>query len=186
MRISLPERLEDGVVALRPMRTDDAAAYASAFLDDPALGGLLGLEKDPDEASVRERIERQSERTEEDIKFVRLAIVDAPTDVFWGEVIVHSLHDHHRRGELGFWVAPGQRRRGVGSRAVALTVSWLFEALDLSRVEMTTIPENQIVPALARRLGFRQEGILRRRNVERGRRVDIVWFGLLREEWQGS
>jgi RimJ/RimL family protein N-acetyltransferase len=51
---------------------------------------------------------------------------------------------------------------------------------------MTTIPENQIVPALARRLGFRQEGILRRRNVERGRRVDIVWFGLLREEWQGS
>ena len=37
--------------------------------------------------------------------------------------------------------------------------------------------------ARGRGLGFRQEGVLRKRNVERGRRVDIVWFGVLREEW---
>jgi RimJ/RimL family protein N-acetyltransferase len=39
------------------------------------------------------------------------------------------------------------------------------------------------VAALARRLGFTREGVLRKRNVERGRRVDVVWFGVLREEW---
>jgi RimJ/RimL family protein N-acetyltransferase len=185
VRISVPERLEDGIVALRPMRPDDAAPYAAAFRDDPGLGRLLGVEKDPDEASIRERIEGQAERTE-DTKFVQLAITDAATDAFWGEIIVHSLHDHHRRGELGLWVVPGRRRRGVGFRAVALTLSWLFGELDLLRVEMTTTPENQVVPALARRLGFKREGILRSRNIERGQRVDIVWFGLLREEWAES
>jgi RimJ/RimL family protein N-acetyltransferase len=51
---------------------------------------------------------------------------------------------------------------------------------------MTTTPENPAVPALAQRLGFTQEGVLRSRNVERGQRVDLVWFGLLREEWQAS
>ena len=50
---------------------------------------------------------------------------------------------------------------------------------------MTTTPDNQAVFALARRLGFVQEGVLRRRNVERGVRVDVVWFGVLREEWAG-
>jgi RimJ/RimL family protein N-acetyltransferase len=25
--------------------------------------------------------------------------------------------------------------------------------------------------------------VLRQRNIERGRRVDVVWFGVLREEW---
>lgn len=182
MKISLPERLGDGTVALRAMKLQDAGAYAAAFRDDPGLGRLLGIEADPDEASMRERIERQSEPAGDDVTFIRFAIADAVTDAFWGEVLVHSLHDQHRRGEVGFWVVPGQRGRGVGSRAVTLVVSWLFEALDLLRVEMTTTPENEVVPALARRLGFTQEGVLRCRNVERGRRVDIVWFGLLREE----
>lgn len=59
-------------------------------------------------------------------------------------------------------------------------------SLDLLRVEMTTTPENPAVPALARRLGFTQEGVLRARNIQRGQRVDIIWFGVLREEWPGS
>jgi RimJ/RimL family protein N-acetyltransferase len=66
---------------------------------------------------------------------------------------------------------------------VALVVSWALAELDLLRVEMTTTPDNAGVFALARRLGFTQEGVLRKRNVERGRRVDVVWFGVLREEW---
>jgi ribosomal-protein-alanine N-acetyltransferase len=185
VKIVLPERMVDGDVALRPLRVEDAAPYAAAFVDDPDLGRLLGVETDPDEASIRGRIEAQAQPAE-DTKFVQLAIADAATDAFWGELIVHSLHDQHRRGEVGFWVMPGQRRRGVGSRAVVLTLSWLFGELDLQRVEMTTTPENLVAPALAERLGFTREGILRSRNIERGQRVGLLWFGLLREEWAGS
>jgi RimJ/RimL family protein N-acetyltransferase len=183
VRFSLPERLIDGDVAVRPMRPEDAAAYSAAFREDSDLGGLLGIETDPEEASTRQRIEAQTQGTDER-RFVQLAIADAMTDSFWGELIVHSLHDQHRRGEIGFWVVRAQRQRGVGSRAVALTLTWLFNELDLLRVEMTTTPENRVVPRLAQRLGFEQEGVLRLRNVERGQRVDIVWFGLLREEWE--
>jgi hypothetical protein len=28
--------------------------------------------------------------------------------------------------------------------------------------------------------------VLRKRDVERGRRVDVVFYGVLREEWQGD
>ena len=65
-----------------------------------------------------------------------------------------------------------------------LVVSWAFEELDVLRVELTTTPDNAGVFALAERLGFAHEGVLRKRNVERGERVDVVWFGVLREEWR--
>ena len=185
MRIDLPDRIGDAAVALRPMRPGDAAPYAAAFRADPDLGKLLGSEQDPDEESVLARVENQGRRAEEG-RGVVFAIADPATDAFWGSVTLHSFDWHSRRCEVGFWVVPAVRGRGVGSGAVALTLTWAFDTLDLLRVEMTTTPENQGVPALAARLGFTREGVLRARNIERGQRVDIVWFGLLREEWTGG
>jgi RimJ/RimL family protein N-acetyltransferase len=185
MRLELSEPLSDGRVTLRCMCAEDAAASARAFRDDPDLGRLIGVEHDPDEAGIGERIARQGEPAAQGRSF-QLAIVDAVSDAFWGTMILHSFDWHSRRAEVGFWLVPGARGRGIGSAAVTLAVSWAFEAYDLLRVEMTTTPENPAVPALARRLGFTQEGVLRARNVERGRRVDIVWFGVLREEWLGG
>jgi RimJ/RimL family protein N-acetyltransferase len=185
MRIELPESLTDGDVVLRRLRADDAAAYVAAFSADPELGRLLGMEEDPGEASVRERVGRLPDLAAEG-KLVELAVSEQGHDGFLGSMMLHSFDAHHRRCEVGFWLAPVARGRGLGSRAVSLAVSWAFAELDLQRVEMTTTPDNHAVPALARRLGFAREGVLRRRNVERGVRVDVVWFGLLREEWPGS
>ena len=98
-------------------------------------------------------------------------------------VLLHSYEEQHRRCEVAFWLIPGARRRGVGSQAVRLLVSWAMRELDLLRVELTTTSDNTPVDALARSLGFTREGVLRKRNIERGERVDVVWFGLLREEW---
>jgi RimJ/RimL family protein N-acetyltransferase len=174
VRIELPERLEGDGVLLRRLRPDDAPAYVAAFRADPELGRLLGMEEDPDEERVRKRAEAPP-----DAPFAELAIGDP----FAGTLILHSFDEHHRRCEVGFWLVPEARGRGLGSRAVALGVSWAFRELDLLRVEMTTTPDNAAVFALARRLGFTQEGVLRKRNVERGQRVDVVWFGVLREDW---
>jgi ribosomal-protein-alanine N-acetyltransferase len=184
VRLKLPDRFGDDRVTLRPLRLTDAEAYAAGFRDDPQMGRLLGLEEDPDESAARSLIEAQTAaRDHEDRTFFRVAIADPVTDALWGELIVHSLSAKHRRAEVGFWLAPGVRGHGVGSHAVSVLISWMFEALDLLRVEMTTTPDNPVVPALGRRLGFSQEGVLRARNFERGQRVDLVWFGLLREEW---
>jgi RimJ/RimL family protein N-acetyltransferase len=179
VRIELPKRLEGDDVLLRRLRPDDAAAYVAAFRADPELGRLLGMEEDPDEARIRKRAKQLAALAAEG-RIVELAIGEP----FAGTVILHSIDEHHRRCEVGFWLVPEARGRGLGSRAVALGVAWAFETLDLLRVEMTTTPDNAAVFALARRLGFTQEGVLRKRNVERGRRVDVVWFGVLREEWR--
>jgi RimJ/RimL family protein N-acetyltransferase len=182
VEIELPDRLTDGVVALRPPRADDAGPYAAAFRDDRDLGRLVGIERDPDEAEVLEGIEHNREHASQGTG-ASLSIADASSDEFLGLAILHSFAWQHRRCEVGFWLIARARRRGLGARGVALAVSWAFGALDLLRVEMTTTPDNAAVAGLAARLGFTREGLLRQRNVERGQRVDVVWFGVLREEW---
>ena len=184
MKIEIPERLSDETVALRPLRPADAQPYAAAFRSDPKLAWLAGYEEDPDEDWAQKRATQQPEWAAEG-RGLELAIANPETGAFWGSMTLHQLDWKDRRCEVGFWLVPDVRRRGVGTRATSLAVSWAFQTLDLLRVEMTTTPDNVVVPRLARRLGFTYEGTLRKRAVERGQRVDILWFGLLREEWAG-
>ena len=43
-------------------------------------------------------------------------------------------------------------------------------------------PQNVSIPRVAEKFGFTYEGTLRKRNFERGRRVDLLLWSLLREE----
>ena len=105
------------------------------------------------------------------------------SDAFLGLVIVHHVEAEQGRAEVGFWLAREARGAGLGRRALTLLVDWLFEHPWVRRLELTTTPDNAGALALAESLGFTREGVLRQRVVERGQAVDIVWFGLLREEW---
>jgi ribosomal-protein-alanine N-acetyltransferase len=172
-----PALLADDGVTLRPLRPDDAPAFAAAFVDDPELGSLVGFEEDPDEAWFRESFDGQERAGFE------LAVTAGGSDALLGIVIVHHVEVDHGRAEIGFWLAREARGTGLGRRAVTMVVDWLFEHPWVRRLELTTTPANAGALALAERLGFTREGMLRQRVVERGQPVDIVWFGLLRDEW---
>lgn len=181
MPIELPAEVRHGRAVLRPLRVQDAEPYVAAFAGDPDLGRLLGMEHDPVAEKIVERAEQMPALAEE-ARFVELAIEDE-RGAFAGSVTLHSFAPAHRRCEVGFWLTPAARGRGLGTDAVAAVAGWVFGALDYLRLEMTTTPDNPAVPALARRLGFTKEGLQRKRNVERGERVDVLLFGLLREDW---
>ncbi|MGI8714908.1 MAG: GNAT family N-acetyltransferase [Solirubrobacteraceae bacterium] len=180
MVIDIPQRLKAAGVTLRPIRTADTEPYAQAFVDDPNLGRLLGMERDPTSESLRERLANAHERAAQG-KGVELAI--ERKGGFAGSVLAHSFDWTHRRCEIGFWLVPGARHHGLGGAAVARLLDWVFAELPIDRVEMTTTSDNAATRAFARRMGFLEEGVWRQRNVERGRRVDLAQFGLLREEW---
>lgn len=97
--------------------------------------------------------------------------------------MLHTVSETHRRCEIGFWVIPSARRTGIASAAVERFLDWIFDTLPMDRVEMTTTPDNLPTRGLATRLGFTEEGTYRKRNLERGVRVDMMIFGLLRDEW---
>ena len=114
-------------------------------------------------------------------EFLGLAVTDPTKRPFLGHVMLHTLAWRHKRGEVGYWLVPAARGRGVGATAVSLLVEWAFAELELERIEITTTPDNTGARALAESLGFKAEGVMMARNLERGRRVDVLLLARLRK-----
>lgn len=166
---------------LRPEDTADAPEMARAFAEDPHLAVDWGIEEAPDEAQAREWLTGHAAPWAED-EGRHFTIADAASDQLLGGVNFHNIREDHRRAEVGFWLAPWARGRGIGSAAVAAACGWAFERWQLQRIEMTTLPDNAGALATAKKIGFTREGVLRSRNFERGKHVDIVMLGVLRGE----
>jgi RimJ/RimL family protein N-acetyltransferase len=66
-------------------------------------------------------------------------------------------------GELGYWMAPGSRRRGLLTEAARAVIDWGFsaDAAGLQRIEWRAVVGNVGSARAARALGFRYEGTLR-------------------------
>lgn len=89
-----------------------------------------------------------------------------------------------RSAEIGYWLAPQARGRGVMTRAARLAVDFGFDAegLDLERIAWSAFVGNWASWSVAWRTGFRFEGQVRRHAVQRGVRRDS-WVGtLLRDD----
>ena len=68
------------------------------------------------------------------------------------------------------------------TRAVSAMVAEAFGPWRLERVDLRIAEPNARSRAIAERLGFRQEGILRRAYTVRGESYDEVVYGLLAED----
>lgn len=75
-----------------------------------------------------------------------------------GNVVRGSL----RSAWVGYWVESGVAGGGVATAAVALAVDHAFGPVGLHRVEATVRPENGASLRVLAKLGFRDEGLLRR------------------------
>jgi RimJ/RimL family protein N-acetyltransferase len=87
--------------------------------------------------------------------------------------------------EIGYWVAPDARNRGVGTRAVRLLSRWAIEELGLERIELLANPANEASLRLALRAGYTREGTLRLYRKRDGVREDLVMHSLLTEDLAG-
>lgn len=86
-------------------------------------------------------------------------------------------------GEIGYWIAANEERRGLVTRAVRALIEIGFRELGLHRIEIRAGVENARSRAIPERLGFVREGVERGR--ERGSNgfYDTVVYSMLEDEW---
>jgi ribosomal-protein-serine acetyltransferase len=114
------------------------------------------------------------------------AAIAVRTDDQWYLAGAISLHINRfaRSAEIGYWIDGGHEGRGLASRAVAAILDHAFRSLDIDRVALHTDAANQRSRALARRLGFVEEGLLRQGLAFPDERRDEAVYGLLATEWK--
>lgn len=103
-----------------------------------------------------------------------------------GSVGLHDISRVHRSAEIGIWIAPAFHRQGLGLEACRLVVDFGLRRLGLQRIVYPYFEGNTASAALARSLGARPEGRLRRAVRKRGRFLDRFMCGILKDEWKKS
>jgi len=99
---------------------------------------------------------------------------------------------HKRRGahalEIGYWIRSSHVGRGLATESSAVLTRVAFEHCEVDRVEIRIDPANEASLPIPRKLGFVEEGMLRRRLPpdEDGVPRDVVVFSLFRDGYAGS
>jgi RimJ/RimL family protein N-acetyltransferase len=84
--------------------------------------------------------------------------------------------------EVGYWVDPGARNRGVATTAVRALCQWAVTTAGIELIEWRSQAGNIASRRVAEKTGFLIEATLRKRRLLHGARVD-EWVGsLLRDE----
>jgi [ribosomal protein S5]-alanine N-acetyltransferase len=104
-----------------------------------------------------------------------------------GQVTVDNIvRGALRSGHLGYWVDQEVSGRGLATTAVALACDHAFGPVGLHRLQADIRPENLRSQRLVERLGFRQEGLLRRYLDIDGDWRDHLSYALLAEDVPGG
>lgn len=169
--------LGDGAITLRPL-TDEDVEQVTAACQDPLIARYTLVPSPYGEDDARAWF-REAERQRREAVGLHLLIVAAQAGELLGSIGVNTITWVHRVGQVGYWVAPDARQRGVAVRAVRLLSHWLLTDLGLGRVEIRVDVENEPSQLVAEKAGFTREGVLRSRAESKGRRWDEVMFSLL-------
>ncbi len=176
-----PAPLSGDGVQLRLTAERDIPEILIAHQDDPELAGQLRMPRPPSGAELGRRTELADTERALGAR-LWLTILAPGSDVCLGQIDVHEAELHYGRADVNLWVAPRQRRQGLGSAALGLAGRWLIEQAELSRVQLFIDPANAPMLAAAATAGFQREGRLCGYWRERGGRRDAEAWSLVRPD----
>ncbi|PSQ27369.1 GNAT family N-acetyltransferase [Halobacteriales archaeon QS_9_68_17] len=101
-----------------------------------------------------------------------------------GTVSLFDIEDGH--AEIGYWLTPDVHGDGVMTEAARLLVRYAFEELRLHRVRGRALATNEPSKRVLRNCGMQEEGVMREAEHVNGEYVDMVYFGVLREECENQ
>lgn len=103
---------------------------------------------------------------------------------FVGMIGFHEWDFKDKKTEIGYWLAKEYTGKGVMTQAVRALCDFAINTLKLNRVVIRCAVGNERSCAVATRLGFRHEGVIRQSNNLNGKLIDMNQYALLAEEWK--
>jgi ribosomal-protein-alanine N-acetyltransferase len=172
-----PTELRTPRLVLRPPSVADAEAYFE-IASDPEYA-YFGSRGPVDRESALRGLER---------------IVAIPWEqraefavVLDGQVagrVTLDVDRENRTVALGYGIGRPWWGLGLATEAARAAVDYAFRALAIDKVWARADPRNVASVRVLEKLGMQHEGLLRKHQLRRGERVDRVYYGLLREEWE--
>jgi RimJ/RimL family protein N-acetyltransferase len=173
--------LVGGSVALREMRTEDAASLF-ALLTTEEVSRFIS----PPPSSVEgfERFIKWAARQRAVGSYVCFAVTLAESDTAIGIFQLRSIDPDFATAEWGFALGSPFWGTGVFQASAELVMQFAFETVGVHRLEARAALRNARGNGALKKLGARQEGILRKSFQKNGEYLDQALWTVLDEDWQ--
>ena len=165
-------------VYLRPLERADVPVLQGWINDQDVIRNLLNFRP-----MNREAEEEFVDKITRDPELLVLGIALRADDRLIGDVALHRIQSRDR--QAGFGILIGEKAewsKGYGTEATRLIVRYAFDALNLNRVWLHVLANNQRGQRAYEKVGFKVEGVLRQSAFREGRYLDTITMGILRGE----
>lgn len=95
-----------------------------------------------------------------------------------------EISQEHSRGSLGYWIGTDYWNQGYCTEAAILMVDHGFNEMSLARIYATHMSHNPASGRVMQKLGMQKEGVLRNHILKNGKYYDLVYYGILRSEYE--
>ena len=99
---------------------------------------------------------------------------------------IHGVDKQNRKASLGYWLSKDSQGKGIMTKSLRRLVRFGFEELDLNRIDLLAGAGNAKSRAIAKRLGFSEEGILRDYEYVEQHFINLVVYSFLSKEYRES
>ncbi|MCB0212540.1 MAG: GNAT family N-acetyltransferase [Anaerolineae bacterium] len=101
-----------------------------------------------------------------------------------GSIGYNTISWEDRKGEIGYWLGTPFQGRGLMTKACGAWIDHAFNQINLNRIEIRCAVDNHRSRKIPKRLGFKEEGVLRQAEWVHDHFHDLVLYSLLASEWQ--
>ncbi|SOB82817.1 GNAT family N-acetyltransferase [Streptomyces sp. 1331.2] len=157
--MDFPSTFDARGLRLRPYRDSDVPVLVANGNDPDTVRFMSGTPGAATAETMRALLASAASRARQNPDRLGYAVADPDGDELLAGAVVH-LTRRRSSAELGFWVAPAARGRGVAT-TLARALTELCFARGLHRVELFIRDENVRSQRVALAAGFRREGELR-------------------------
>jgi RimJ/RimL family protein N-acetyltransferase len=177
-----PARLENDIVLLLPLEPKWFPELGKVGAD-PDLW-ILNPRRMQDPEDMADYLEDAMMEKEKGIS-IPFVIIDKRTGEVAGSTRYSNLYPNHKRLEIGWtWIGKKFQQTGLNRAMKFEMLRYGFETLHLNRIELKTDILNSASRAAMKKLGAREEGILRGHTLmSTGRYRDTVYYSILKSEW---
>ena len=132
-------------------------------------------------SDIEEFVQRTIQQAETNQGVQTAVVVD---DRAVGVVGVHGISWPNRSTSIGYWLSELYEGRGIVTQAVRAYTQRAFRDWKLNRMELRAATDNRRSRAVAERLGFTEEGVLRQAERVGNRYHDLVLYAALAGDWR--
>jgi len=178
------KKLKGKKINLRPIKYSDIPSIERHANDSEVVRFLqnsLPLTMDDSRKWVRNI--QSSNRAKKTILY---GIEDKTSISIVGMIGIREINLEVKSSKIGFWLGKNFWRRGYTYEAIQLMLKYAFDEIKLYRIYAAVHEPNTSSVELLKKVGFINEGKSREAAIIDGCRCNVLWFSILRPEFNIS